>query len=165
MRRNNGRDSCARFFPESFPRLHFSGLYICPRDLHRFQGLRAPSDGSYIYRPAVCRPANDVVARFEPRYGMNPAAFERPDSPFSIGSAHHHALTIRRDGYAGDALGSDGLGIATAQINQVVAPTVRGLNSRGQQPLAVRQKPNFAVAYGIVCELPCLARSRWDQAQ
>src|ERR1035437_5439380 len=127
MRRNNGRDSRARFFPESFPRLHLSGLYICPRDLHRFQGLRAPSDGSYIYRPAVRGPANDVVARFEPRYGMNPAAFERPDSPFSIGSAHHHALTIRRDGYAGDALGRDGLDRKSTRLNSSPATISYGV--------------------------------------
>src|SRR5271166_2746073 len=68
MRRNDRRDSGARFLSEGSPRLHFAGLYIHPKDLCGFRGDRAASaDGSYIYRLAIFRPANDVVPRFEPR--------------------------------------------------------------------------------------------------
>src|ERR1700687_639591 len=165
MKPADGGDSRARFFPKGFPRLHFSGLYIYPRDVQGFQGFRAPSDGNYIYRRTVRRPANDVVARFQPRYRLEPAPFQRPDSPFSIGSTYRYAPAIRRDLHSGDALGSDGLGISRGHINQVVARPVSGFNPRSQQPFAVRKKTNLAVAHGIVGELPCFARSRRNQAQ
>src|ERR1039458_4733071 len=165
MRRNHGRDSCARFCPEGFPRLHFSGLDIYPKDLHGFRGFGALSVRSYIYRLPVRRPANDVVVRFDARYGTKTAAFQRPNPPFSIRSTHCCTPAVRRDLHAGDALGSDGLGISTAQINQVIASTVPGFNSRGQQPLAIRKKTNPAVAHGVVRELPCFARSRRHEAQ
>src|ERR1039458_4206792 len=164
MRRNHGRDSCARFCPEGFPRLHFSGLWIYSKDLHGFRGFGALSVRSYIYRLPVQRPANDVVVRFDARYGMKTAPFQQPNSPFAVGSAHRCAPAVRRDLHAGDALGSDGLGISAAQINQVVAPTVSGFDTRGQQALAIREKTNRAVTYRIVGELPGFSRSRRYQA-
>src|SRR5208282_513805 len=165
MRRNHGRDSRARFFPEGFPRLHFAGLYIHPRDRNGFQGLPDPPAGNHIYRSAVRRPANDRKVRFDPWYRTKLAPFERPNPPFSIRPAHRDALAIWGDYRAGGAFGSDGLGISTVQVDQIVATSVPHFNSRGQQPLAIRQKTNNAVANGIVGELPRFARSRRHQTQ
>src|SRR5271169_2941160 len=129
MRRNHGRDSRARFSPEGFPRIHLSGLYIHPRDRNGFQGLPNPPAGNHIYRPAVRGPANDRKVRLDPWYRTKPAPFQRPDSPFSIGPTHRYALAIWGDYRAGDAFGSDGLGISTAQFDQIVATSVPHFNS------------------------------------
>src|SRR5271157_6664598 len=95
MRRSDRRDSRTRFFAESLPRLHFAGLYLHPRDLRGFRGYRAASpDGNYVERLAIRRPAKDVVAGFEPRYGPKDAPFERPNPTLSIGSAHRRSFAV-----------------------------------------------------------------------
>ncbi len=61
--------------------------------------------------------------------------------------------------------GCDGLGIAAAQINQVIAGAMPGLDSGGQQLFAVRQVANGAVADVVVGQLPGFAGAGWYHAE
>ena len=70
-----------------------------------------------------------------------------------------------RQARAGGAFGRDGLGIAVAQINQIIADAVPGLDSGGQQLLAIRQVTHRPVAYVVVGQLPGFAGAGWYHAE
>ena len=61
--------------------------------------------------------------------------------------------------------GVRGLAIAVAQINQIIADSVAGLDSGGQQLFAIRQVTHRAVADVVVGQLPGFAGAGWYQAE
>ncbi len=84
---------------------------------------------------------------------------------FPIRPNHGDVAAVRRQAHAGGALGRDGLGIAVAQVNQIIADSMPRLDSGGQQLFAVRQVAYRSVAYVVVGQLPGLAGTGWYQAQ
>src|SRR5580693_1850419 len=151
MRRSDGRDSRPRFLSKGLPWFEFSALYIHPGD--RAGPSELPTDVSYVCRLRIRHPADDGIVLRQPRYGMKGIVFERPDSS-SFRPVHRHVLPIRRDLYTGNAFGSHRLGVASTDVDNVIASTMADFNPTGQKPLAIRKKPAHFVAYGIVRELP-----------
>ena len=137
-RSKEGATNPATPAPASSPKVFHGSIFpVSVFTRETFAALSPLAAGDRVNRSPVRRPADHVVVRFKSRDRMNAAAFQRPDSPFSIGPTHRHALAVGRELHADNAFRSDGLGIAIAQINQVIASAMSGFNPDGQQPLAV----------------------------
>src|SRR5271157_1387692 len=134
MRPPNLRDSRTRFCSKGPPRCHFPASDI---PLINLRGLLALPSGDRVQRSPLPRPTREIVVGINPRDQTNAAPVQGPNPPFSIGPEHSRTPAVLREEHPGEALRSDGLGISTVHINQVVPCAVPRFNARGQQPLAV----------------------------
>src|SRR6185312_15247608 len=141
----HARHSGREILPEGFPELHLAGGDVNPVHLG---GPFAALAGEGVQRGSVRRPPGDVIFGIEFRNRAQTAAVERPNTPFAVWPSNRHAAAVRRHRRTRRAFGCERFGIAVTQINQIIADAVSGLDSGGQQLLAIRQ-----VTYGSITDI------------